>query len=138
VADAATQPSVDLDASFERLVEELHRATEDRRAAARLVLVGLTAVITVQGAEHLACTLRFAGEQPEVLDGAAQGADVTLRLSPRVVDEFWDVSLPMVIKDGEVDFDGPVRRLLAVLPVLRAHARGSRATRTSDGGATPI
>lgn len=135
--EAASTADDSLDAAFDALVADLQRATSDRRTAGRLALVKQTIVLEVQGSEHLQCTLRF-DESPEVVEGASGGrADVTVKLTAEAVHGFWSSPLPMRIYDGEVTFEGRVRGLLAVMPVLKAAARGGRDMRSEAGHGTP-
>ena len=72
--------------------------------------------------------LRLEGEHPTVDDRPpAHGADVVLVLPPDLLGRFWQGSLPMEVLRGNVAYDGPVRRVLQVFPVMRAAAKRSEA-----------
>lgn len=118
-----------LDAAFDALVEDLRAATYDQFAADRLRSVGLLCVVRVAGHDHLEAWLHFDAKPPEV-DGRAPGrhAEIELVIAPERVSRFWEEALSMTIVRGETAYEGPVRRLLQVYPILRAQAAARRAS----------
>jgi hypothetical protein len=117
--------------AFEQLVTEIERGVAEPRVAGRLALVGVTSVLKVRDTD-LACTLVFQEPKPEVLDGEQASAEVVIELTPDGVESFWDKPLAMQIFNGDVHATGPVRRVLAVFPVLRAVAKGGRDMRSEQ------
>lgn len=106
-------------AAFTRLVAQLEDALRAPGVAARVARAGTTVTLRAQGADALCCTLRLTGPEASVVDGA-EPADVAVVLSEAAIDGFWDRSLAMWVVRGEASYDGPVRSLMAVLPILRA------------------
>ncbi|WP_320671831.1 SCP2 sterol-binding domain-containing protein [Patulibacter defluvii] len=94
-----------------------------REAAERLAQADVRALIEITDRPDTAVTLLFDREPPAVVEGAVAGVEPTVRLYltasdlEGMLDE--GTHLPMAILAGEVRFEGAVRKLLRVLPILR-------------------
>lgn len=122
--------AADLETAWDALVDDLRHATFDAHASERLVRVGTTCVLRVQGHEHLECVLRFDERPPEVEEGPASGpAEIEVDLPPACVKTFWETGLALAIMRGGATYRGPVRRLLSIYPILRAQAEQHHAAR---------
>ncbi|WP_205696481.1 hypothetical protein [Conexibacter sp. SYSU D00693] len=135
MGEAPAREGRGLDAAWDELVEDLRAATHDTRAAERLLGVGHVCTLHVRGHDHLEVALRFDAKPPEVEEGArGVDADIDVEIPPDLVTAFWEKSLATEILKGEVAFDGPVRRLLQVYPVLRAQALARRSGEAQANG----
>lgn len=63
----------------------------------------------------------FMKPTPEVVMGAVGEADVTMTLSGDIADRFWrgDYSLPLGLAKGQVKAQGPVKKVLKLLPLAK-------------------
>ncbi|MTD45936.1 hypothetical protein GKE82_16990 [Conexibacter sp. W3-3-2] len=104
------------------LVEQIAAATADPRAAARLSAPDTVMRLSVAGRPDLACTLHFT-QSPHVGAGD-DDADGELMLEEPALATFWEVSPAAQVFRGQAHYSGRVRGAFAVLPIVRAHARG--------------
>jgi hypothetical protein len=108
------------EARFDRFVAELRAATQDEVAAHRLKDFDFVAVIRVREVDHLEAWCVFDGA-PEVREEAAgAAADIEVTIPAELLEDFWSRHLALEILEGRATFTGPVRRLLAMMPVIRA------------------
>lgn len=124
--------AADLEVLWDELVEDLRHATFDARTAEQLLRVGATCVLRVQGHEHLECTLRFESKPAEVEAGGDPGAEIVVEIPAEHVARFWERPLPMAIMRDGATYEGPVRRLLSVYPILRVKAQERRRPASTD------
>lgn len=107
-----------------RLRAVLAHAQAAPRLAERLGRAEVVVALSVVDA-GATWTLVLQGGRVELRDGEESGADIALRIGSeallRTLDD--DVPLAMQIADGAASYEGPVRRLLRVEPILRAEAQ---------------
>ncbi|MEV4420557.1 SCP2 sterol-binding domain-containing protein [Patulibacter sp. NPDC049589] len=120
-----------------RFVADVERALEDPQTARRLSLAGVRARIDVTDAGE-AVTLLLDRFPPQVLLGTgSQEPTVRLAVGSDDLDSMLAEGshLPMAILAGDVVFEGSVRKLLRVLPILRAAVDAVRFARDDDPSA---
>jgi hypothetical protein len=101
----------------------VRRALRDPAVARRLGESGIVVRIDVAGDPAESATLLLDRIPAEVAIGPpAYRETIRLRLTGADLAAFWrhDVSLPLKILSGEIAYEGQVRRLLRVMPILRA------------------
>lgn len=108
---------------FDDLVQDFREAVTDPVAAHRLKSYDLSACITVEGAEHLELWCTLNGSSRIDTQGDGRPADLTVTIAPEVLDDFWDRHLALEILRKRATSTGQVRRLLTIMPVLRAAVR---------------
>jgi hypothetical protein len=119
--------AADLESAWDELVEDLRHATFDKRAAEQLMRVDANCVLRVQGHDHLECSLQFDEKPPEVDTRAPHGSpEIVVEIPPEHVTRFWERSLSLAIMRDGATYEGPVRRLLSVYPILRVKAAERR------------
>jgi hypothetical protein len=104
-------------------VARVGRALRDASVARRLGESGIVVRIDVAGDPPASATLLLDRTPAEVMVGPpAYRESIRLRLAGADLAAFWrhDVSLPLKILSGEITYEGQVRRLLRVMPTLRA------------------
>jgi hypothetical protein len=104
-----------------RFLADVQSAFEDRQAARRLSLAGVRAQFDLTDAP-LSLTLLLDRYPPELVTGvAAERPTVRISLSSEDLGTMLaeGAHLPMAILAGDVVFEGSVRKLLRVLPILR-------------------
>lgn len=104
--------------AFKRIMES---AAGDERIGKRLALADICLQVHFTDAEDLSLTLLLDRDPIEVCDGAEGDPDVELWASAADVLRFWvgDYHLAMGIVRGEIEYRGPVRKLLRVIPIVR-------------------
>ncbi|WP_026909913.1 SCP2 sterol-binding domain-containing protein [Patulibacter minatonensis] len=120
-----------LPAGVVRFVEDVEGALEDEQAAKRLALARVRVQIDVTDAD-VSVLLLLDRDPPAVVVGRSdQRPNVRLSISSGDLGAMLSEGshLPMAILAGDVVFEGAVRKLLRVLPILRAAADGARWTR---------
>lgn len=109
-----------LETAFNQLVDDFRFAIGDPVVAHRLASLNVDAVLRAEGAEHLEVRCVLNGT-PEVTRGGGHGKpDVEVTMPADVIHDFWERQLPMEILTGRVSYTGRVRRLLTIMPVIRA------------------
>lgn len=94
--------------------------SSSRPAVRRLARAG-TSVAFHLGESGAGATLLLDRRPPEVIDGA-EPAEIDIVLTPEQARAFANgsISLPIALVSREVGFRGPVRKYLAVDPIMRA------------------
>jgi hypothetical protein len=121
-------PESGLPAGVVRFVEDVEGALRDEQASKRLALARVRVQIDVTDADA-SVLLLLDRDPPSVVVGRSdQRPDVRLSLSSQDLGAMLAEGshLPMAILAGDVVFEGAVRKLLRVLPILRAAADGAR------------
>ena len=98
----------------------LQRALEhDERSAHRLSNAGTSVTFDVVDDESVAITLLLDREPPAISDD--RGAEITITLHEGQAELFarGDLVVANCLMTGSIDYQGPVRKYLAVDPVLR-------------------
>lgn len=119
------EPLADLDP--ERVVEASRAAIEellasDARVSKRLALVPTVIELAVSDPGAPPLTLMLDAAPVAVLTGrGAPVSEVRVTLSAGQLDAVWTGGLPLAVAmlRGEVTYEGPVRKLLRVVPILR-------------------
>lgn len=103
------------------LHDTMTRAAGDRLTAARLAMVDASVLVTgLTEGDHPGVWLRFADDGLHVGQPPANTQpDVRLRMPAQLLERFPAVHLSIEMAKGSVRYEGPVRELLAVMPVLR-------------------
>jgi hypothetical protein len=113
-------PMAEIEEHFDQLLADLQTATQDEVAAHRLKDFDFTAVIRVKEADHLEAWCLFTGS-PEVRDsGSGATADIEVTIPASLLKDFWGRYLALEILEGRATYTGQVRRLLSMMPVIRA------------------
>lgn len=118
--------AADLEGAWDELVEDLRHATFDKRAAEQLMRVDADCLLRVQGHDHLECTLHFDAKPPEVDTRPPADPTILVEIPPAHVPVFWERSLSLAIMRDGATYQGPVRKLLSVYPILRVKAAERR------------
>lgn len=102
-------------------VQMLKLAAADELVGKRLALAQTTLQVHFVDAEPLVITVLLDREPVEVTDRALGEAEVHIFIKTRDVDRFWtgDLELAIAIISGEVTYQGPVRKVLRIVPILR-------------------
>ncbi|HEX4107401.1 MAG TPA: hypothetical protein VHX88_04665 [Solirubrobacteraceae bacterium] len=114
---------------MDRFFTLLGGALANEEIAERVGDSGLVVRVFITDLPDDAITLRLDRTPPSVHRGAHEATvDVRLELPSSAVEQviLEPGYLPMEILAGRVRFSGPVRKLLRVLPILRAGARAAR------------
>lgn len=121
--DRMTGMPVDaIETHFDRLVHEFRGAITDEVTSHRLKSYDFNAVIRVAEAPHLELWCMFHGVSEIDTDSRGQKADVEVVIPAVLLESFWSRQLALDILEGRVSYTGRVRRLLTVMPVIRAAA----------------
>ncbi len=132
VSDVPTGATPDVDARFDQILADFQMAIVDETAAARLGRIGFNAVIRVREARHLElwCLLHDPPEVRDVADG--QRADIEVEIPAALLEDFWSHHLALEILEGRVSYTGKVRKLLQMMPVIRAAALRTSSTEAAS------
>lgn len=86
----------------------------------RLSLAQTIAHVHCTDADDLTLTLLLDREPIEVAEGDVGDAEIELFISSTDVDRFWsgEMHLAMAIAEGDVQYKGPVRKLLRIVPIV--------------------
>lgn len=109
-------------AVFDAFQQVMGRAADNNDIARRLALAGIVAHIHLRDAPQQFVLALFLDRAPiEVETGPVGTPDVELFIDTEDVLRFWtgDMHLAMAILRGEVEYRGPVRKLLRVVPIAR-------------------
>jgi phospholipid/cholesterol/gamma-HCH transport system ATP-binding protein len=117
------QPRVqtDSDRELELVVDRLSRAVQsDPDLAGRLALAGTSVELGSRDSTEFAMSAWLTPERVEFGFGPRTGAEVDLSLGPADLSRFClgQLSLPVAILAGQVEFRGPVRKFLRVAPIV--------------------
>jgi hypothetical protein len=117
---APTGATPDVEAAFDRVLADFGLAIVDETAARRLSRIGFNAVIRVREAPELELWCLF-HDPPEVRDVAdGERADIEVEIPAALLHDFWSAHLALEILEGRVTYTGKVRKLLQMMPVIRA------------------
>ncbi|MCW2959273.1 MAG: hypothetical protein JWP18_2076 [Solirubrobacterales bacterium] len=117
---APTGTTPDVEALFDRVLADFQSAIVDETAARRLGRIGFNAVIRVREARDLELWCLF-HDPPEVRDVAdGERADIEVEIPAALLEDFWTRHLALEILEGRVTYTGKVRKLLQMMPVIRA------------------
>ncbi len=120
VDGAPAGPAPDVEAAFDRVLADFGLAITDEIAAHRLARVGFNAVIRVKEAPDLELWCLF-HDPPEVRDTSdGERADIEVQIPADLLPQFWTKHLALEILEGRVTYTGKVRKLLQMMPVIRA------------------
>jgi hypothetical protein len=113
----------DAEAELDRFMNTLEDGARDRGLHDRLAIANTSIALTVADEPDLSTTLLFDRTPIEVIDSLA---DHEARMWIASVDfpRIWsrDFYLPMAIAKGRVRIEGPVRKFLRVVPIMRTAA----------------
>lgn len=115
-------PAAAIEEQFDQIYTDLQRVAGDPRVIERLRPLGITAVIRVREADHLEAWCMFAGDYPEIRESGSS-PDIEVVIPAALLENFWDRHLALEILEGRVTYTGKVRKLLQVMPVIRAAVR---------------
>ncbi len=120
ISDAPPAAAPDVEAQFDQVLADFQLAIVDETAAARLGRIGFNAVIRVREARDLELWCLF-HDPPEVRDVAdGERADIEVEIPAALLKDFWSSHLALEILEGRVHYTGKVRKLLQMMPVIRA------------------
>jgi hypothetical protein len=129
--DAAAVARAQCAERLEHFCEDVEHVA--RSCGERLARSQATVVVRLADEPELAVTLMLDRDAPAILDGADPAAEAELRIPSVDLQHLWsrEFHLPMAIVHGRVGVQGPVRRFLRVVPVLRGARAAHPAERTS-------
>lgn len=108
---------------YARFKSVMEIAAEDEFLGRRLALADTTVTVEFVDApgEPVALSLLLDRDRIEVVDGAIPDAEVRLLANTRDVHLFWsgELHLAMAIANGAVRYEGPVRKVLRIVPIAR-------------------
>lgn len=110
-----------------RFVRRITWVLEDPAISARVAAAGISVLIELADVPDRVVALRFDRKAPSVVvDESLERPTVRLVLRSGDLDALLSEGshLPMAIVAGDVAFEGAVRKLLRVMPILRGGAHG--------------
>lgn len=110
------------EAVFESFLQIMGQAAAHSEIGERLAFADIVSHIYLRDSpQNLVVTLFFDRKPVEVADHAVGTADVDLYIDTNDVLRFWtgDMHLAIAILNGEVEYRGPVRKLLRIVPIAR-------------------
>lgn len=110
------------EAVFDSFHQIMSQAAAHSEIGERLAFADIVAHIHLRDSpQNLVMTLFFDRKPIEIADHAVGTADVDLLIDTNDVLRFWtgDMHLAIAILNGEVDYRGPVRKLLRIVPIAR-------------------
>ncbi|WP_372788100.1 hypothetical protein [Paraconexibacter sp.] len=122
-----TPPTADAPACVQRTVAFFERHAADPHVAARLCRADSTVHIHV--GDGCGVTLRLDRMPPEAEAGIVGSAEIEIDCTPAQLDAHvaGERTLGQEIMDRQVTYVGPVRKFLAISPILRGLSRGEGA-----------
>jgi hypothetical protein len=117
-----TESSADERQAIDDFVSRLSRAFASRGVSAQVAEAGIVVSIEVDGLPRTHAHLLLDRVPCVARVGPAPGRpDVRLRLPLRALSVFWDDGSHLALRtlSGEIRFEGTVRKLLRVMPILR-------------------
>lgn len=107
------------EAIFDSFREIMEVGSRDPVFGHRLALAQTVAHVHISDADDLTLSLLLDREPIEAVEGAVGDPEVELFIKSRDVDRFWngEMHLAMAIAEGEVQYRGPVRKLLRIVPI---------------------
>ncbi|MCW3017383.1 MAG: hypothetical protein JWO02_4475 [Solirubrobacterales bacterium] len=113
---------------FDQVFADFQTAVLDEIAAHRMGRIGFNAVMRIREADHLELWCLF-NDTPEVRDSAnGERADIEVVLPASLLEDFWAKHLALEILEGRVTYTGKVRKLLQMMPVIRAAVLRAQST----------
>ena len=98
------------------------RAMSDSDIASRLAFADVVVHVHLRDSpQQFTMTLLFDRDPVEVVKGASGTPEVQLWIDTNDVFRFWngEMHLAMGIAHGQIDYEGPVRKLLRIVPIAR-------------------
>ena len=107
------------EAIFDSFREIMEVGSRDPVFGHRLALAQTVAHVHVSDADDLTLSLLLDREPIEAIEGKVGDAEVELFIKSRDIDRFWngEMHLAMAIAEGKVQYRGPVRKLLRIVPI---------------------
>lgn len=107
------------EAIFDSFREIMEVGSRDPVFGHRLALAQTVAHVHISDAEDLTLSLLLDREPIEALEGPVGDPEVEIFIKSRDVDRFWngEMHLAMAIAEGQVQYRGPVRKLLRIVPI---------------------
>lgn len=137
--EAAAQQVYD---SFHQIMGQ---AMDDSEIASRLAFADTVVHVHLRDSpQQFTMTLLFDRNPVEVVKGVSGSPEVELWIDTNDVFRFWngEMHLAMGIAKGDIDYQGPVRKLLRVVPIARRlvgdYQRLVDAAARPDGSATHV
>jgi phospholipid/cholesterol/gamma-HCH transport system ATP-binding protein len=137
---ATSEARAQAERSLRQFSDAIEAASEDEHIAQRLGLAGTTIRIELADEPDLAITLALEEATVDVGPGS-RPTEVEMVLSSVDLERLWsgDFNLAMAIARGRVRVNGPVRKFLRVMPIVRqlkpaevARANGGNGASASD------
>lgn len=112
---------------------------KEEQLAKRLALADVTFSVHCTDHPDLCTTFLFDRNPVEVYEGEQDGIEVHFYSSAQEVLEFWsgEMHLAMRIANGYVGYEGPVRKVLRVVPILRRFVERYREMAGVESEGTP-
>lgn len=107
---------------FDAFGRIMGQAAAHNEVAKRLAFAATVAHIHVRDApQDLTMTLMFDRDPIEVVEGAVGDPEIHLWIDTNDLFSFWmgDMHLAMAIAKGRVEYSGPVRKILRIVPIAR-------------------
>jgi len=120
-SDDAPSARVDPARMLELFAQVVERAAADSRFGERLALARTTVLMQLGDSEELMATMIFDRHPVSVRPGLVGDPEIEIRMSPEEFERFWSdgVHPAMAIAEGRITYEGPVRKILRVVPILR-------------------
>lgn len=105
---------------FEHFREVMEMGANEPNFGHRLALAQTVVHVEITDADNLTMTLLLDREPIEIVPGGNGEAEVELYIKSRDLDRFWagDLHLAMALAEGQVEYSGPVRKFLRVVPIM--------------------
>jgi phospholipid/cholesterol/gamma-HCH transport system ATP-binding protein len=135
---ATSEARTQAERSLRRFSDAIEAASEDEHIAQRLGLAGTTIRIELADEPDLAITLALEEATVDVGPGS-RPTEVEMVLSSVDLERLWsgDFNLAMAIARGRVRTNGPVRKFLRVMPIVRQLKPAEAARSNGGNGASP-
>jgi len=119
---------------LERFAQVVERAAADPRFGERLALARTTVLMQLGESEEMMATMIFDRHPVSVRPGVVGDPEIEIRMSPEEFERFWSdgVHPAMAIAQGRISYEGPVRKILRVVPILR-RVRATYSEGTGEG-----
>lgn len=121
---------------YDAFVSIMTQAMNDSELTRRLASAEVVANIHLRDSpQQLVLALHLDRTPIELTAGAVPGAEVDLFIDTDDVTRFWtgEINLAMRILHGDIDYEGPVRKLLRVVPIARRLVGDFQAQASASG-----
>lgn len=125
---------------FEHFRQIMEVGAADPTFGHRLSLAQTVVHFELTDADDLLMSLLLDREPIEVVDGPAGEPDVRIFIKSRDLDLFWagELHLAMALAEGRVEYAGPVRKFLRIVPIaMRLSPQYREMTGRAVDGAAP-